>query len=166
MSNCDLKTLRILIVDDNRNFVSIVRDVLRGVGVRSVFACENGVSTLEFLKQTEVDLALIDLNLGDIDGLELTRLIRSAPDSQNPCMPIIMVTAHAERSTVQAAICAGVDEFLTKPLSPKKLLGRMVNLLENPLPYFRFGTYFGPDRRRSPNQPFKGTDRRMQQVKA
>ena len=165
MSKCDLTTLRILIVDDNRNFVSLVRDMLRGVGVRSVFACDNGISTLEFLKRTEVDLALIDLKLGDIDGLELTRLIRSAPDSQNPRMPIVMVTAHAERSTVQAAICAGVDEFLTKPLSPKRLLGRIVNLLENPLPYLRAGAYFGPDRRRNPNQPFGGTERRQQEIK-
>lgn len=166
MREYDLSQLRVLIVDDNRHFITIVRAMLRAFGVRSIFECTDAVRALEILKQTEIDFALIDLKLDDIDGLELTHLIRSAPDSQNPRMPIVMVTAYCERSTVQAAISAGVDEFLAKPLSPKKLFDRIVWLINNPRPYMRIGSYFGPDRRRRVANAYSGPDRREDETES
>jgi len=160
MREFDLSQLRILVVDDNRHFIAIIRTVLRAFGVRRIFDCTDAVQALELLKQTEIDLALIDLKIGDIDGLELSRLIRSAPDSQNPRMPIIMITAFSERSNVEAAISAGVDEFLVKPVSPQILFKRIVWLIEHPRPYLRFGSYFGPDRRRQDSSKFSGKERR------
>lgn len=160
MREYDLSQLRVLVVDDNRHFVAIIRTVLRAFGVRQIFESTDAVQALEMLKQSEVDIALVDLKLGDIDGLELTRLIRSAPDSQNPRMPIIMMTAFSERSNVEAAIGAGVDEFLVKPVSPQVLYKRIVWLIDNPRPYLRFGSYFGPDRRRQAKPNFSGPERR------
>jgi DNA-binding response OmpR family regulator len=75
-------------------------------------------------------------------------------------MPIIMVTAFSERSNVEAAISAGIDEFLVKPVSPQMLFKRIVWLIENPRPYLRFGSYFGPDRRRQESPNFGGEERR------
>jgi CheY-like chemotaxis protein len=160
MREYDLSNLRVLVVDDNRHFIAIIRTVLRAFGVRRIFDCTDAVQALELLKQTEIDIALIDLKIGDIDGLELARLIRSAPDSQNPRMPIIMVTAFSERSNVEAAISAGIDEFLVKPVSPQMLFKRIVWLIEHPRPYLRFGSYFGPDRRRQESPNFGGEERR------
>lgn len=149
MRKYDLTRLRMLIIDDNRQFLAIMRTMLRGFGVQDIFESTDAVQALEILRQTEIDLALLDLNLGDIDGLEWARLVRSAPDSQNPRMPIIMVTAFSERSNVEAAIDAGIDEFLVKPLSPNILFRRIVSVIEDPRPYMRDGSYFGPDRQRS-----------------
>lgn len=164
MREYDLSRLRALIVDDSHHFTTIVRTMLRAFELRAIFASPDAVNALELLKQTEIDLAIIDLKLGEMDGLELTRLIRSAPDSQNPRIPIIMVTAFTERSNVEAAISAGVDEFLIKPLSPAVLYDRIVWLVDNPRPYLRSGTYFGPDRRRRCARAYRGTDRRSEQV--
>jgi CheY-like chemotaxis protein len=162
MREYDLSNLRVLVVDDNRHFVAIMRAMLRAFGVREIFDCGDAVHALELLRHAEIDLTLVDLKLGETSGLELTRLVRSAPDSQNPRMPVILVTAFSERSNIEAAIGAGVDEVLVKPLSPKLLFQRIVSLIENPRPYLRTDQYFGPDRRRHVTEDLEGGDRRNQ----
>ena len=163
MRQHDLSGLNVLIVDDSRHFLTILRTTLRAFRVQTVFECRDAVSAFEILRQNLVDIAIVDLKLGEIDGLEFTSMVRSASDSQNPRMPIIMVTAFSERSNVDAAISAGVDEFLLKPVSPQSLYKRIIATIDRPRPYLRAKSYFGPDRRRA-NRPFKGPDKRKVSV--
>jgi CheY-like chemotaxis protein len=160
MREYDLSGLRALVVDDNRHFLAIMRTMLRAFGVRQIFDCIDAVQAFEVLKSSEIDFALVDLKLENIDGLEFTSLVRSASDSQNPRMPIIMVTAYSERSNVERAIHSGVDEFLIKPVSPKLLYERICSVIERPRTYVRVGGYFGPDRRRRDNAAYGGPERR------
>lgn len=160
MKEYDLAGLRALVVDDNRHFLAIMRTMLRAFGVRQIFDCVDAVQAFEALKSSEIDFALVDLKLDSIDGLEFTNLVRSASDSQNPRMPIIMVTAYSERSNVERAIASGIDEFLVKPVSPKMLYERICSVIERPRTYVRVGGYFGPDRRRHNSDSFAGLERR------
>ncbi|VAW10239.1 hypothetical protein MNBD_ALPHA09-615 [hydrothermal vent metagenome] len=164
MREYDLAGLRALVVDDNRHFLAIMRTMLRAFGVRQIFDCTDAVQAFEVLKSSEIDFAMVDLKLDNIDGLEFTSLVRSASDSQNPRMPIIMVTAYSERSNVERAVSSGIDEFLVKPVSPKMLYSRICAVIERPRTYVRVGGYFGPDRRRRDNDSYGGPERRSESI--
>ena len=98
--------------------------------------------------QNKPDFVLTDLSMKPIDGIEFTKLVRTAQDSPNPYVPIVMVTGHTERARVEAARDAGVTEFLAKPITAQNLLLRLAEIVERPRAFVRCDTYFGPDRRR------------------
>ena len=81
-------------------------------------------------------------------GLDFVIRVRTAEDSPNPYVPIIMLTGHADKEHVMAARDAGVHEFLAKPVSPRNVYGRLISVLNNSRSFVRVGDYFGPDRRR------------------
>ncbi len=87
-------------------------------------------------------------------------MIRNRDDSPNCYVPIIMLTGHAEKTTVELARDAGVHEFLAKPVSATKLFEKIKNIIENPRVFIRTSDYFGPDRRRNQDPDFQGPERR------
>jgi DNA-binding response OmpR family regulator len=95
-----------------------------------------------------------------LDGLEFARMIRQPDDNASPFTPIIMLTAHSERTRVTAARDAGVTEFMVKPISAMGLHRRIVNIIANPRRFIRTKTYFGPDRRRNSAPGYSGPERR------
>jgi response regulator RpfG family c-di-GMP phosphodiesterase len=95
-----------------------------------------------------------------LTGIEFTRLLRTSADSPDKFIPVIMTTGYSDRSTVIAARDAGVTEFLAKPITAKALYGRVLEVINNPRPFIRSKTYFGPDRRRR-DEPFDGPERRI-----
>jgi DNA-binding response OmpR family regulator len=97
--------------------------------------------------------------MAPMDGLELTRLIRTSEDSPDPFVPIIMLSGHVDR--MRAARDAGVSEFMMKPVSVRTFLACLGAVVERPRPFVRANGYFGPDRRRMLT-PFSGPDRRTQ----
>jgi DNA-binding response OmpR family regulator len=105
-------------------------------------------------------MAFVDFRLTGLDGLEFCRLVRTASDSPNPYLPIIMVTAYSERSRVLGAINAGVDEFLVKPVRAVDVASRLNAVIERRRPFVRSADYFGPDRRRRKDPKYRGPLRR------
>jgi CheY-like chemotaxis protein len=152
--------LRILILEDNHHMSTILRTLLHGVGIRDVAEARDAATAFEMLRQSPPDIALVDFHLGDLDGLEFARLVRTAEDSTTPYLPIILITAHAERSRVKEAIDAGVNEFIVKPVSTQALVSRLRAVIEKPRPFVRTPTYFGPDRRRRVDPTHAGPWRR------
>ena len=138
----------------------ILRTLLQGAGIRDVMEARDAASAFETLRECPPDLALVDYQLGDLDGLEFARLVRTAKDSTTPYLPIILITAHAERSRVKEAIDAGINEFIVKPVSTKALIERVKSVIERPRPFVKTGAYFGPDRRRRQDPNFNGPWRR------
>jgi len=124
----DLSKLRVLVVEDNRYFARILKTILRSVGVPAVFEAEDGFVALEMLSDQDIDLVITDLEIPGIDGAELIRIIRSAADIADPDMPILVVSAYAERARVMAAIEAGADAYAIKPLSAHTLLRKIIAL--------------------------------------
>ena len=104
------------------------------------------------------DLVLIDW-APNFDGIGLLNKIRTDPESLNPFVPVIMVTAHSEATRVIEARDAGMTEYLTKPVSAKRLYQRISAIVETERPFVRISEFFGPDRRRKKAEP-KGQDRR------
>ena len=86
-------------------------------------------------------------------------LFRSAADSTNPYVPIIMLTAYSEMNRIVEARDSGVNEFVVKPISVNTLFSRIQAVIEKPRPFIRNNNFFGPDRRRK-DMPFNEPDRR------
>lgn len=159
----DLSRLSFLLVEDSLHMRRIVRSLLNGLGVRDITEAEDGAVALDLFSQKVPDIVITDWVMPVFNGLELTRAIRN-PDGINPYTPIIMMTGHTERGKVIEARDAGITEFLVKPLSAKSLYSRIANCLENPRPFVKTKTFFGPDRRRFVHPSYSGERRRKTDI--
>ncbi len=161
--NYNIQKVNVLIVDDDIHSRQIVKGILRPLGVRNIREADNGADALRELKTFAADIVFCDWNMDPLDGLEFTRMVRTASDSPNPFVPIIMLTAHNEFTHVTTARDAGINEYLIKPVTPKSLYARICAVIDNPRPYIRsFGKdhYFGPTRRRRDVPAHVEVDRR------
>lgn len=155
-----LKSINILLVDDNQHMRAITAAILQSAGVRSIRETSDGAAALDMVRDFPVDLAIVDFNMFPLDGVEFTRLIRNSPDSANPYLPIIMMTGHSEKSRVVEARDAGVTEFVVKPITAKAVFDRIQSVILRPRPFVRTDDYFGPDRRRINASGYAGPFRR------
>ncbi len=156
----DLSNLNILLVDDNEHMIHLIRTLLRALKIKNVQSATDGLRGFEAFKVRPVDIIITDWAMEPVDGIEFTRMVRNAPDSPNPYVPVVMMTGHSDLARVKAARDAGVTEFLAKPVSAKSLYTRLVEIIENPRPFVRSKTYFGPDRRRHNDENYTGVERR------
>jgi two-component system chemotaxis response regulator CheY len=157
----DLKSLRLLIVDDNRHAAEIVKSILGSVGAQEISDAPNAERAFKLMREEPFDVLILDQNLGKGDeGIQLVHRIRNDPASPNPYLPILMLTGYTEQRRVKAARDAGVTEFLSKPFTITGLLRRMEALIHHPRPFVRSEHYFGPDRRRKADPEYKGPERR------
>lgn len=148
-----------MIVDDQDFFTTMIRRVIKVIGASDVKTFTDGETAWKEYKLQPPDLVILDWEMRPMNGLQLTTLIRKSPESPNPFVPIIMVTAHREREHVFKARDTGVTEYVVKPIVPKALFSRIEAVIERPRRFVRVGDFFGPDRRRH-KKTFDGEDRR------
>ncbi|PIU93917.1 MAG: hypothetical protein COS65_10385, partial [Armatimonadetes bacterium CG06_land_8_20_14_3_00_66_21] len=117
--------LRILVAEDNRVNQMFMQTLISKLGHEAVLA-GNGKEALALLTAQNFDLVLMDVQMPELDGLEATARIR-APQSavRNHAIPIVALTAHAMSEDRQRCLEAGMDDYLSKPLSPKELLAAL-----------------------------------------
>jgi CheY-like chemotaxis protein len=151
--------IRFLVVDDNVHVLNLVKTMLRGLGAPHVFDARTPAQALEHLRNDEIDIVILDYMLGETDGVEFLRRLRSDPKSPAPFVPVIMLTAHTERRRVEAARDAGANAFCTKPVTAVEILRKVATIVDRQQTYVRSESYVGPDRRRRDDQP-RGADRR------
>jgi len=117
---------KILIVEDEKDILQLVKLYLDKEGYRTVTA-STGSEGLKQVRAEKPDLVVLDLMLPEIDGLEVCKRLRSAPETA--MLPIIMLTAKAEESDTIIGLELGADDYVTKPFSPKTLVARVKALL-------------------------------------
>ena len=110
---------KILIVEDYPVTQRVLSLTLKNSG-HDVQIANHGVEALEQLDIAPVDLALVDIAMPEMDGLELLRHLRS--DKRYNALPVIMLTASGQDEDRQKALTIGADGFLTKPTSSRELL--------------------------------------------
>lgn len=152
--------LKILLVDDNQYMRLLLAEILRAVGVHTILEASDGAEGLKMLRAHPIDVVMTDLSMRPMDGVEFVRLLRHSPESPNPMMPVIMITGHSTVVRVNEARNAGVNEFLTKPLTARGVLERLHQAVQNQRPFIRCETYVGPDRRRRADPNYNGPRRR------
>ncbi len=155
----DFSRLNVMIVDDNPHMRILIRDILLGFGVKDVVECPDGSEAISELQHRPADIVIADWMMEPLDGLDFTRLIRTANDSPSRFVPIIMLTGHTERHRIVEARDAGVTEFLAKPVTANGLYARLRSVIENPRQFVQSQSFSGPDRRRR-TEDVDGPDRR------
>jgi DNA-binding response OmpR family regulator len=116
----------VLVADDDEMFRELVTEILTQGGY-SVVRVMDGAQGWEALQKKKIDLAVLDLNMPNMDGLELTRKIRD--DVKLKDLPILMLTVRALVEDQVSGYEKGADDYLTKPFDSKMLLAR-VKVLE------------------------------------
>ncbi len=160
MAGLNISKVKFLVVEDNPFMKDLLRQILRTLGVTQIVEASDGAEGFELYKDLHPDIVLLDWQMEPMDGLELTKLIRST-DSSNRYVPIIMITAYSEIARVTLARDAGVNEILVKPIAATSLFQRIRATIERPRLFVEAATYFGPDRRRRQDPNYKGEDRRV-----
>jgi two-component system alkaline phosphatase synthesis response regulator PhoP len=117
-----MTTRTILVVDDEPGIVQIARDYLDRAGFRVVTAGD-GREALRLARAETPALLVLDLMLPGMDGLDVTRALRS--DQATRALPIIMLTARVEEADRLIGLELGADDYLTKPFSPRELVARV-----------------------------------------
>ena len=119
---------KILLVEDNEMNRDMLMRRLERKGFEVVIAID-GKAGIDMASSSNPDIILMDLSLPVIDGWEATRQIKA--DSATQSIPIIALTAHAMAGDEHKALAAGCDDYDTKPIDLKRLLGKIKNLLDS-----------------------------------
>jgi two-component system, sensor histidine kinase len=114
-----VRALSILCAEDNPYGRVVMNTILRELGHRVDFV-ETGGAAIEAIARGDYDAVLMDVTLGGLNGIEATRRIRALPGKAGQT-PIIAVSGHSNSSEEQAARAAGMNVYLKKPVSPRKL---------------------------------------------
>ena len=118
-----IRGARVLVVDDMALNREVARTCLIVAGLQ-VIEAENGREALEVLAAEEVELVLMDIQMPVMDGLAATRAIRASPRLAQ--LPVLAMTAHAMQGDREQSLAAGMNDHLTKPISPETLYAAML----------------------------------------
>ncbi|NBG95549.1 response regulator [Pyruvatibacter mobilis] len=162
-----LSGMRILVIDDSANARRLLKSLLMafGVGGDEVIMVGDAPSGLELLHTIEPDLIICDWNMQPMDGIQFLRTLRLR-DTPGACTPTIMLTAHTNPELVKAAMEAGANHFVAKPVVPANLLKRIQWVRADKRVYLLEGDHYvlkdpggiappppnGPSRRARPGQ--------------
>ena len=121
------RELSILIVDDYRTMLKIVRGLLEQLGFRNVDEATDGKAAYDLITSKDYGLVISDWNMQPMTGLDLLKKVRS--DVRTAKLPFIMVTAEAKAENVVAARQAGVNNYIIKPFTQAVLKQKMSAVL-------------------------------------
>jgi signal transduction histidine kinase/CheY-like chemotaxis protein len=117
----DLTMLRVLAVDDNPVNQKLIAHLLKKLGIAARLA-GNGLQALASLRESDVDIVLMDCQMPVLDGYEATQRIRAGEAGEAArSLPIVALTAHALASDRDRCILAGMSDYMTKPIDPSVL---------------------------------------------
>lgn len=121
------RPLKVLVVDDHEINRRAVQLILQPLGC-DIATAADGMAALEACRQTTFDVIFMDVRMPELDGRETTRRLR-ADQGQNAATPVIAVTADTAAEDIAACTAAGMDYFVSKPLTPPTLLGALQHVL-------------------------------------
>jgi two-component system chemotaxis response regulator CheY len=121
--------MNVLIVDDYKTMLRIIRNLLKQLGFNNVDEASDGSEALQILKAGEKEYGLVisDWNMEPMTGLQLLREVRA--DAKLKSLPFIMVTAESKSENVIAAKEAGVSNYIVKPFNAETLKSKMASVL-------------------------------------
>jgi two-component system, chemotaxis family, chemotaxis protein CheY len=121
------KNMTILIVDDYKTMLRIIRNLLKQLGFNNVEEASDGAAAFSLLQNTEVHLVISDWNMEPMTGLELLKQVRA--DDKLKSLPFIMITAESKTENVIAAKQAGVNNYIVKPFNAATLKTKMSSVI-------------------------------------
>ena len=120
-------SLDVLIVDDYKTMLRIIRNLLKQIGFENVDEAADGTEALGKLRAKRYGLVISDWNMSPMTGLELLQAVRA--DAKLATLPFIMITAESKTENVVAAKQAGVSNYIVKPFNAETLQGKIEKVL-------------------------------------
>ncbi len=152
-----LKSVVVLIADENLKTRNLIASILSSFGVGTVLRAGGGAHALELFQQIRrhperigvsgFDLVIADWEMTQIDGAALLRWIRRHPKSPDPFLPFIAMSTEPSRDQVRAARDLGASQFIARPITIEVLCDQLVSLAVDTRNFIKVRGYFGPDRR-------------------
>jgi len=124
------RTLRILLAEDNKFNQQFATALLRKAGY-DVETAENGHQAVDAVRRNDYDVVLMDVQMPELDGVHATQQIRALAPPKNR-VPIIVLTAHAMTGAKEQYLKAGMDDYVSKPIQPEILLGKLAKYAVEP----------------------------------
>jgi len=119
--------IKLLLVDDERGFANIIakRMSKRGIDVTKAYS---GAESLRAIRKSDFDVAVLDLKMEDMDGIEILKIFKK----MDPDLAVIMLTGHGSEEAAKDGIKFGAFDYLTKPCDIKELLAKIREAYEQP----------------------------------
>lgn len=114
---------RILVVDDEINIREVIKEYASAHGYEVFSACD-GLEAIEFVKNNDVDIIILDIMMPNLDGFSTTKKLKAIKD-----IPIIMLSARFEEHDKLLGFELGIDDYIVKPFSLKELMARIKLIL-------------------------------------
>jgi two-component system chemotaxis response regulator CheY len=142
-----IENLGILVVDESLYMRKLTRMMLMTIGAKTIYEASDGVAALDTIRSANPDVAIIDWDLPVLSGPQVIKIVRSPDVFPKPHLPIIVLTADADRTRIAEAMRLGVHEFLIKPTSPRALQDRLLSIVMKPRAMVQIGKYYVPEPR-------------------
>jgi CheY-like chemotaxis protein len=114
-----LMTWTVVCADDDPDILGLVRISVERAGLQLLASVSDGVAALDAIRSHVPDLAILDISMPELNGLDVCRAVRSDPALAE--VRLVVLSASVDESARQVAIAAGADHFLSKPFSPREL---------------------------------------------
>lgn len=122
------KNLKILVVDDFSTMRRIVRNLLNEIGFHDIQEADDGKTALPMLQQGNFEFVVTDWNMPGMPGIDLLKAIRASDQLKH--LPVLMVTAEAQREQIIEAAKAGVSGYIVKPFTGVTLSEKLEKIFE------------------------------------
>ncbi|MBF0565280.1 MAG: chemotaxis response regulator CheY [Nitrospirae bacterium] len=122
------KGMKILVVDDFATMRRIIRNILKQLGFEKIDEAEDGGQAFQKLQIGDYDFVVTDWNMPNVTGLELLKKVRA--DAKLKSLPVLMVTAEADKEQVIEAVKAGVNNYVIKPFTADVLKEKIDKIFE------------------------------------
>jgi len=119
---------KVLIIDDDRLFVQMVKLYLEGTGQFKVIKAADGPMGGKMAVTENPDLIIIDIMMPGMNGFEMCQKLKSHPATKN--IPVVFLSGIVEEAYVRKGMAAGADDYIKKPVEPKTLTARITKVLE------------------------------------
>ena len=162
----NLEKASVLLLDDNALGMSILVQIITGLGARHLHRCGSVEQARETVSHHEVDLAIVDGMAPDGGGYDFVRWLRTEAGEPNAYAPVIVTTSHTPSRDVTRARDCGGHIIIKKPISPIVMLERILWVSKNGRAFLYADDYVGPDRRFRTEDAPGGAGRRREDCAA
>ncbi|HYY04266.1 MAG TPA: response regulator [Gaiellaceae bacterium] len=118
----------VVVADDEKDILLLVATVLRNAGF-DVIGARDGAEALMEIRFRRPQLAILDLSMPELDGLEVLRRIRADPDLAK--LPIVILSARAQEADVALGYAEGASKYVRKPFKPRELAALALELVQS-----------------------------------
>jgi two-component system chemotaxis response regulator CheY len=143
-----LNKASILIADEDSLIAEILKNALYHMKLTNVTIVKSAEEVLRAIIKKPFDILITEWEMKTMSGIELVKAIRNMQDAKHALLPVIMLTARAQKVDVIEARDAGATEFLVKPFTTKTLYNRLEHIIEFPRDFIVAAEFVGHDRRR------------------